>query len=171
MTNEQAGLSRLIEQLSADIRELERLETQNRTAQARIDAGATDELDWAALGYTIHNIYGLIENYFLRIAKFFGNDLDREQWHRSLLERMSIPVPGVRPPVITRDQMYHLDDLRRFRHAFRNLYQAPLDPEKLQVVQRRVPGALQEIRASHHTFATTLSQARDALAAEQGPND
>jgi hypothetical protein len=45
----------------------------NARAAERIREGSTDTLDYSALGYTIHNIYGLIENACLRIAKFFEN--------------------------------------------------------------------------------------------------
>lgn len=40
----------------------------------------TPDPDVIALGYTIHNYYNAVENYFLRIAKFFENHLDPSTW-------------------------------------------------------------------------------------------
>ena len=71
------------------IRSIQELLSKNRRATERIEAGANDELDWAALGYTLHNIYCAFENYFLRIAKFFENGLDQRFWHGELLDRMT----------------------------------------------------------------------------------
>ncbi len=63
---------------------------ENARAWKRILAGATDSLDYAALAYTLHNVYCLLENYLLRIAKFFENNLDPETWHRDLVRRMAV---------------------------------------------------------------------------------
>jgi hypothetical protein len=38
------------------------------------------------------NYYTCIETLFLRISKFFENNLDKEQWHRSLLEKMTLEM-------------------------------------------------------------------------------
>ena len=40
---------------------------QNRRALERIEHGAVDVLDWGALGFTIHTLYGVFENYMLKI--------------------------------------------------------------------------------------------------------
>jgi hypothetical protein len=66
---------RLIEQLAEDMNTLAELEMRRGKAERRLEAakksGAVDELDWAALGYTIHNIYCCMENYFLEGHAFF----------------------------------------------------------------------------------------------------
>jgi hypothetical protein len=48
--------------LEKDVSQLDSLLAENKKAEARIAAGAIDSLDYAALGYTIHNIYCLMEN-------------------------------------------------------------------------------------------------------------
>ena len=65
----------LFSELQGDIDLLAELYEKNRLVTAKIKKPDADEFDWAALGYTIHNIYNLIENYFLRVAKFL-----REQY-------------------------------------------------------------------------------------------
>lgn len=70
----------------------------DRSLQRVFGFGSTsaDEYDFAALGYTIQNLYNAFESYFLRIAKFFENKLDEREWHKSLVHRMTLSVDG--PP-------------------------------------------------------------------------
>lgn len=65
--NEKARVAILIAELHGDAEVLSGLAETNLKADGRIRHGATDELDWAALGYTIHNIYNALESYFLRV--------------------------------------------------------------------------------------------------------
>ncbi len=123
------GVLRLISELEQDIALLSELAVKNAKAEGRIESGATDELDYAALGYTIHNIYSLLENYALRIAKTFENQLDDGSWFRDLIKRMTIEIDTIRPAVWTRGLARHVDELRRFRH----IYDTSLDPEKLKL--------------------------------------
>ncbi|MGB9887889.1 MAG: hypothetical protein ACPLRW_12990, partial [Moorellales bacterium] len=44
------------------------------------------------------------------------------RWHKQLLNRMTLEVPEVRPPVISKDLARTLDEYLRFRHVFRNVY-------------------------------------------------
>ncbi len=99
-------------------------------------AGRLDEPEMAiVVAYYLHVIYGSLENLFRRIATLFGNQVtDRERWHAQLLRRMTLDVPGVRPPVIGHELYESLDELRRFRHLFRNAYVLNFDPDRLTIV-------------------------------------
>ncbi len=149
-------LNRLKAELELDLSRLTGLERKNETAAKRIDAGAVDELDFAALGYTIHNLFCLIENYALRIAKAFENDIDPGAWHRDLVERMELEIDGVRPAVWDRSLGGQIDELRRFRHAFRNMYANDLDSDKVSLIQQRIPDAMTRFRAAHEVFLDKL---------------
>lgn len=89
-----AAFLTLIEELKGDAEEIERLKERNRRAWKRIESGADDVIDYGALAYTIHTIYGVLENYFLRISKFFENDLPRDSWHKTLVEVLHV-FPGL----------------------------------------------------------------------------
>ena len=54
-------LLRPISELDQDLDLLAELAEQNTRATARIRSGATQALDYAALGYTIRNLYSLLE--------------------------------------------------------------------------------------------------------------
>jgi hypothetical protein len=49
-----------------------------------------------------------------------------------------------------------IDELRGFRHVFRNIYQGALDIEKLKLVDSRLPDALDAFKSAHRRFAATL---------------
>ena len=59
-----------------------------------------DFFDKAATGYFLHNFYNGCENIFGMIARFFENDLGPQSWHRDLLKRMKLDIPGYRPRLI-----------------------------------------------------------------------
>lgn len=162
MSHRTDNIERLIAELNADMDSIADLRLSNERAAERIDAGATDQLDYAALGFTLHNIYGIIENYCLRIAKHFENDTSGDSWHQSLLRRMTLEIPGVRPALLSQAQLHKLDDLRSFRHAFRHLYARPIDPEKMMLLQRRLPDALAELRDAHEGYVTKLKAIAEA---------
>ncbi len=89
------------------------------------------------IAYHLHVIYGLFENLFTRIAANFGNHIEHStQWHTLLLKRMTLDVTGIRPPVISQEMFGYLDELRRFRHLFRNAYVLHFDLDRLRLVLR-----------------------------------
>jgi len=103
-----SGIRTLLGDLEQDIRALSPLVAENEQAAERIALGAKGSLDYAALGYTIHNIYCLMENYFLRIAKTFENNVEGDAWHRDLVRRMLIQVEGIRPAFLDDEAALHL---------------------------------------------------------------
>jgi hypothetical protein len=148
--------SRLVSELESSLQDFEYAVQANERASQRIAAGANDQLDYAALGYTIHNIYGVIEGYCLRIAKFFENNIDPASWHRGLLDRMGLNIEGVRPALFSGEEVLVLHELRSFHHVFRHLYARPLDADKLELVQRRVPRAADVFRKAHARYVEIL---------------
>ena len=50
---------------------------------------------------------------------------------------MRLDLTPLRPAVIDAEAYVKLDELRRFRHVFRTMYGADLDPLRLQVALRR----------------------------------
>lgn len=147
---------RLSAELQSDLSDLQVVAAENIRAWERIGHGADDPLDWAALGYTIHNVYGVIENYCLRVAKFFENGLEGTSWHKELMHRMTISIGTLRPALFDQKTYLLVDELRSFRHLFRNLYARSLDPERTRLVQGRVAPAVQAFHDAHRQFARQL---------------
>lgn len=86
----------------------------------------------AGVAYALHNLYSALENSFDQISRTFENHVvDREQWHRELMVKMFLDIPGVRPAVLPAELRLPLNELRSFRHVFRHSYDFRLDPQRL----------------------------------------
>jgi hypothetical protein len=147
---------RLKAELAVDASLLSSLVEKNRRASDRAALAGADEFSWVAVGYTIHNIYCLFENYFLRISKYFENGLDPSSWHAQLVERMTLAIPGIRPALFDRAFSQRIDELRRFRQAFRNLYQTELDPERIRTLNEGIPDLIVDFLSFHARFIAAL---------------
>ncbi|MEI6874108.1 MAG: antitoxin [Spirochaetota bacterium] len=148
-------------ELLVDIALLEQLLGKHAKASERAELAGSDELAWAAVGYTIHNIYCLFENYFLRISKFFGNGLDAGSWHAELIEGMCLELPGTRPRLFDRSFAERMDAFRRFRHAFRNMYQTELDPRRVRILNEDLPVLVADFLPWHQRFIEALDRIAD----------
>lgn len=147
----------LIAQLEKEYRAFEENLVLNARAWQRIEQGADDELDWAALGYTLHTLYTTMENYFLRISKTFENHLPSEAWHRHLIDAMQLDLPGIRPGFMGRELASCADELRGFRHIFRSVYEDRIDPDRTSLLQRRIPRLKELFEAAHRRYIERLS--------------
>jgi hypothetical protein len=154
----------LVAELENDFRDLGMAMGENRRAWARIQAGAKDPLDWAALGFTLHLVYGVLEDYFLRVSKFFENSLDPTERHKSLVEKMALEIPGVRPAVLPDDATREMTvDLLKFRHRFRNMYKETLDPEKTTQAHVNANRLIPVFSRCHTEFVAKLNAIAEGL--------
>ena len=163
MKRTQADIDRLMAELQLDSSQLDELAIENERAFDRLRMGASDSLDCSALGYTFHNIYGIIENSCYRLSKFFENDLSDDSWHKDLLRRMLLNIPGIRPAFFTHEAFVVMDELRGFRHVFRNSYNRPLDPERLLLLQKKVPTAISLFREAVSSYVKFLEELRERI--------
>ena len=128
-----------------------------RAAALRLDETVTAE----GLAYQLHNLYNACEDLLKLVAAAFENHIDDQTgWHRGLLQRMSLRIEGVRPPLISAEALPYLNELRAFRHFFRHSYSTPLSIPRLQLV-------LDEARAVHpllrRDVAAFVAQLRSLL--------
>ena len=80
------------------------------------------------LGYLLHNLYCALEDLLQEVAKTFENRLeDPARYHRELLQRMHLDIPGIRPRLLHTPGYQLLNELRGFRHIFRHAYDYELD--------------------------------------------
>lgn len=97
-------------------------------ALRRMDEELSDQLAEAhphprILGSLLHDFYICCERVFRRISgEISGSTYGGDQWHKELLYRMTVDVPGVRPAVISEDLAAELDEYLAFRHVFRSIY-------------------------------------------------
>ena len=117
-------------------------------AQIRFNESTPSGYDSCA--HHLARFYNIVEQMGLRIAKAFENNIeDEKKWHTELLNRLSIRIHGVRPPLFTEDVVQPLHELRAFRHVFVHAYDLKLDPDKLtlllkysRLIAGKLPGML-----------------------------
>lgn len=130
-------MSEQIKVLKAEIRDSVDAISTTYAKLHEVNHQTYDEDTCILIAYHLHVIYGLFENLFTRIAANFGNHIDDStQWHTLLLKRMSLDIPDIRLAVISQETYIMLDELRRFRHMFRNAYVLKFDPDRLRLVVR-----------------------------------
>ncbi len=135
-----ASIQVLIQELESDAGGIARLLDRNNTAWERIQHGADHPVDWGALGFTIQTLYGVLESYFLRICKYFENNLEAGRWHTSLVERMHLEIPSLR-----------------------HLCGEDLDPRKTSEIQETVRSFFADFPQLHQAYTAKLKSIADAL--------
>lgn len=131
--------------------------------RAEADFDPADQMAWAAVGFMLHNLYSAIENYFLRIAKFFENQIEGSTWHRDLVNRMAHEVPSLRPALLDRSALVAFHELRSFRHTFRALYDRRLDPRRVRLAAENAAPAMAALEEGHDRFVAALDEIARAL--------
>ncbi|HHY94297.1 MAG TPA: hypothetical protein GX513_04690 [Firmicutes bacterium] len=105
------------------------------------------------VGSSLHDYYTAIENIFRDIAARIDKSMPQgEQWHKSLLEQMTLEVPGLRPSVISPSTAEKLDYYRAFRHVFRNVYGFHLSFARMKELLERLPDASSAFREDLDRF-------------------
>jgi hypothetical protein len=159
-------LSRLADELTAELQEVLKLKDEVTKAQARISTHEPDTFELRALGSILHDVYQGAENICHRIAK----QIDRNVpigvgWHRLLLNQMARALPKTRPAVIRSETESLLEDYRSFRHVFRNIYGPKLDWTQMKPLLDNAASAIDTFAADIEQFIAFLR-----LMAEEEPD-
>ena len=87
---------------------------------------------------------------------FIENDLGHDEWHKTLVDRMTLDIEGVRPALVDLEFARKIDELRRFRHLFRNLYKTLLIPAKVRLANEFAATLVDDFRIHHDKFDAFL---------------
>lgn len=91
-----------------------------------------DKAHRRAKGSILHDFYNVCERIFEIIARRINGGLPvAEQWHKKLLQQMTIKIKDIRPAVLSKTLAAELDEYLAFRHLFRNIYGFELESERL----------------------------------------
>ena len=141
-----------------ELAELERIIARTERAVAAFQRHSKDEdlyLDSAALN--LHDFYAGLERIFLQIAATLdGNVPTRHEWHRALLQQMSIDLPKIRPPVLTTRTTKAIEEYLGFRHVVRNIYAFQFDPARIEGLTQRSRLVFKQIRKELLAFVDFL---------------
>lgn len=113
-------------------------------------------------GSILHDFYNCCERIFKKIAlELNGRYEDSEKWHKSLLYKMTIPIEGVRPRVITDELAAMLDEFLAFRHVFRNIYGFELKGERIDYLAEKFDGVVEKFNGEIGDFLVFLKRELD----------
>ncbi len=133
-------------------------------AEARAELGKS-ERNPRVLGSIVHDFYNCCERVFRRIgAEINGASYRGEAWHKELLFRMTVAVPGVRPRVISEELAAELDEYLSFRHVFRNIYGFELKGDRLARLSERLDGVTRRFEQEVETFLASLDDVAEDTA-------
>nr|WP_258358810.1 hypothetical protein [Moorella sulfitireducens] len=69
---------------------------------------------------------------------------------------MTLEVPGLRPALLDNDTARKLDELRAFRHDFRNIYGFNLDPAKIRQLLEGLPELASSFKKDLYFFTLKM---------------
>jgi hypothetical protein len=98
--------------------------------------GKTDRSALMVAGI-LENYYTCLETVFFRISQYFENNLAPHQWHRDLLDKMTINIEGVRIAVVSEENYLLLLELLKFRHFRRYYFELEYDWDRLEYLRKK----------------------------------
>lgn len=118
-----------------------------------------DTFTLRAVGSILHDFYVAAENIFEVTAREIDEKLPAsEQWHRELLLQMTLAIPEVRPPLLTKETAAKLDEYRSFRHVFRNVYGFNLSSERIIALVNKFPHTADCLEKEVYSFIRTMGE-------------
>jgi hypothetical protein len=106
-----------------------------------------------SLAACLHSFYGGLERVFEAIVREVDGARGRSaEWHRELLQAVSVERPGSRPPVISETSYRELEEYRAFRHLFRHLYTHHIDPARIFGIMDGLEGVWKIVRSDLMRF-------------------
>ena len=105
------------------------------------------------VGSILHDYYTAIENAFKVVATRIDKSVPQgEQWHKELLEQMSLEISGVRVPLISPATAAKLQPMRGFRHVFRNVYGFELSSSRVKELLQLLPTVSTLVKGDFQKF-------------------
>ena len=149
-----------LEVLKADInREINNLLELEREMKDILEEAKDSprKIEMRAAGSVLHDFYCAVERIFERI----GNNIDGElpegsDWHIQLLERMAVPIEGIRQSVINSESLEDLREILAFRHIFRNVYGFELKWERFRHLVNKLPEVTEKFEEDIKSFLSSL---------------
>ena len=167
MSPEEAVVRRLRAEIEQELLRLARLREDAAGAPRTEDPYAI-----RARGSILHDVYSGIERIFERIAdELDGGPPRGDQWHRQLLNSMTLQVPGVRPAIIAPELGAQLRDFLGFRHRFRHLDGYELYGERMALLEERVPEVITAFDVQIRVFLDWLTGPLQKVPASRLPSN
>ncbi|MEA2013242.1 MAG: hypothetical protein U9O87_09255 [Verrucomicrobiota bacterium] len=93
--------------------------------------------DLVILSNIFIDYYTCLETLFVRIFKFFENNLDKSKWHLNLLDKMNLEIPEVRKRLLSDKTYGMLKEILRFRHFKRYYFEFDYDRDRIDFLEKK----------------------------------
>jgi len=145
-------LGDIVAWIGKELQNLEELRTEHEKIKSETGITFT-----RSKGSILHDFYNCCERIFKKIALEINSGYeDSEKWHKSLLYRMTIPIEGMRPRVITDELAAMLDEFLAFRHVFRNIYGFELKGERIDYLSEKFDRVVEKFKKEIKEFIVFL---------------
>lgn len=142
--------------IDREVRNLERLLCELNEILSTTPEGSAVRV--RATGSVLHDFYTGVERVFRQIGVKIDQDLPMgEDWHIRLLQRMAVPMEGIRPRVIDEKLEAELEEYLRFRHLFRNIYGFELKWDRCQPLVENLDRVFSDLKEQIDKFESFLS--------------
>lgn len=113
---------RLAEEIADELKDIERVVVRTETIMEKaMTTGDDAYLD--AVAINLHGFYSGLEQVFKNVARIVDRSMpDGDTWHQNLLHQMTLDIPSIRSPVISKETFRCLEEFLKFRHIVRNVY-------------------------------------------------
>ncbi len=157
-----------INELKGDLKktttQIEKVETFYNSFKMDLSSmPAGKSYDLIILADIFADFYTCIETGFLRISKFFENNLDSTKWHSHLLQKMTIDIPGVRKQVISEKTEVSLKEFMRFRHFKRYYFEFEYDKDRIMFLEKKFVEVLPLIKKDIDSFNRFLDDLAEVV--------
>lgn len=156
--NAHEQLMKLRGDLLKAIERSERIEKYYQEFSTKKDILRENSYDLVILAEILVDFYTCLETAFVRVAKYFENNLDTSRWHADLLERMIVNIPEVRPRMLSDEAYNLLLELMRFRHFRRYYFQFDYDRDKMMFLEKKFLQAIPLVRKELEEYMDKLDK-------------
>jgi len=126
-------MTMLVQRIEQELAQVQEAVTQTQRLINKLPPTQDEDMQnalIAAIALNMQSYYTGAERIFYEIAKEIDGDVPTgADWHRQLLEQLSVEIPTVRQAVLSETTLVDLDEFRRFRHVVRSNYAHNLNPD------------------------------------------
>lgn len=164
---EASEIEEVAAEIEEELRKLSRLEADIARGREELrDDPARADIHYSNLALKLHNFYTGCERIFRIIASELNSALPSSyDWHKRLLQRMSLELGGKRPAVISQELRGALEEFLAFRHVVRTLYGYELDPERMDPLLDKYPLVWERFQGELRRFIQWIRRVADEMEA------
>lgn len=153
-------------QIEEELAELTRVVNKIERMYDIVKQGKAEDLSvyTDSLALNLHGFYSGIEKILETIVEKTGEGRpEGGKWHRELLQQVSFPVEGIRPPVLNSETRKNLEGYLDFRHRVRNIYAYNIDFDKMELLIKQARTTFEMFNSDMRIFFVFLIEVQDGL--------